>query len=91
VAIVWKRVDPPASRHGSGDAHFGLGPGTVKFPDLLRNAELVKLRQARSAQDATVCSEDKTIDGGHVLPGWYLNIAELFRRLDRNPYCFVTL
>ncbi len=39
----------------------------------------------RSTQDATVYLEDNTIDGGHVLPGWQVNIAELFSRLDPNP------
>jgi Uma2 family endonuclease len=38
----------------------------------------------RSALDATVYLEDKTIDGGEVLPGWQVNIAELFSRLDRQ-------
>jgi Uma2 family endonuclease len=38
----------------------------------------------QSALDATVHSEDQTIDGGSVLPGWQVNIAELFSRLDRN-------
>lgn len=37
----------------------------------------------RSALDVTVCSEDQVIDGGNVLPGWQVNIAELFNRLDR--------
>ena len=36
----------------------------------------------RSALDATVCSEDQVIDGGDVLPGWQVNIGELFRRLE---------
>lgn len=36
----------------------------------------------RSALDATVCSDDRVIDGGDVLPGWQVNIAELFSRLD---------
>ena len=39
----------------------------------------------RTALDATVYSEDKMIDGGNVLPGWQVNIAELFSRLDRQP------
>lgn len=38
----------------------------------------------RSALDAAVYSEDKTIDGGEVLPGWQVNIGELFSRLDRQ-------
>lgn len=37
----------------------------------------------RSALDATVYTEDKVLDGGKVLPGWEVNIAELFSRLDR--------
>jgi Uma2 family endonuclease len=36
----------------------------------------------RTALDATVYSEDKIIDGGEVLPGWQVNIAELFSRLE---------
>lgn len=39
----------------------------------------------RTALEATVYSEDKIIDGGNVLPGWQVNIAELFSRLDRQP------
>lgn len=38
-----------------------------------------------SSLDATVHSEDEVIDGGRVLPGWQVNIAELFARLDRQP------
>ncbi len=38
----------------------------------------------RSALDATVYSDDKVIDGGNVLPGWQVNIADLFSRLDRK-------
>jgi Uma2 family endonuclease len=38
----------------------------------------------RTALDATVNSDDKIIDGGNVLPGWQVNIAELFSRLDRS-------
>lgn len=39
----------------------------------------------RTALDATVYAADQIIDGGRVLPGWLVNIAELFRRLDRQP------
>jgi Uma2 family endonuclease len=39
----------------------------------------------RSAQNATVYQDDAVIDGGNVLPGWQVNIAELFSRLDRGP------
>lgn len=38
----------------------------------------------RSSLDATVFSDDKTIDGGEVLPGWQVSIADLFSRLDRK-------
>lgn len=38
----------------------------------------------RAAQDATVYTDSDIIDGGNVLPGWQVNIAELFSRLDRN-------
>lgn len=38
----------------------------------------------RSALDATVYSDDEIIDGGNVLPGWQVDIGELFSRLDRN-------
>jgi Uma2 family endonuclease len=38
----------------------------------------------RNALDATVYSDDQIIDGGNVLPGWQVNIAELFSRLDRS-------
>lgn len=38
-----------------------------------------------SSLDATVHSEDEVIDGGRVLPGWQVNIAGLFARLDRQP------
>jgi Uma2 family endonuclease len=36
----------------------------------------------RSAQDATVYEGESIIDGGKVLPGWQVDIAELFSRLD---------
>lgn len=39
----------------------------------------------RTALDATVYADDQIIDGGSVLPGWQVNIAELFSRLDRKP------
>jgi Uma2 family endonuclease len=39
----------------------------------------------RSAQNATVYQDDAVIDGGNVLPGWQVHIAELFSRLDRAP------
>jgi Uma2 family endonuclease len=39
----------------------------------------------RSAQNATVYQDDAVIDGGNVLTGWRVNIAELFSRLDRAP------
>jgi Uma2 family endonuclease len=38
----------------------------------------------RSPLDATVCSEGQILDGGSVLPGWRVDIAELFGRLDRS-------
>lgn len=38
----------------------------------------------RTALDATVYSDDKILGGGNVLPGWQVNIAELFSRLDRK-------
>jgi Uma2 family endonuclease len=39
----------------------------------------------RSTQDFTVYADDQILDGGGVLPGWQVNIAELFSRLDRKP------
>lgn len=39
----------------------------------------------RSNQDANVYQEDQMLDGGKVLPGWLVSIAELFSRLDRKP------
>ncbi len=39
----------------------------------------------RTPLDATVLSEGQTLDGGKVLPGWQVDIAELFGRLDRTP------
>lgn len=38
----------------------------------------------RTALDATVYTESHTIEGANVLPGWQVNIAELFSRLDRH-------
>ena len=38
----------------------------------------------RSAQDATVVTEGQPLDGGTVLPGWQVDIADLFGRLDRD-------
>lgn len=38
----------------------------------------------RSTQDVTVCLDDQMLDGGKVLPGWQVSIAELFSRLDRK-------
>jgi len=38
----------------------------------------------RTPLDATVLSEGQTLDGGKVLPGWQVDIAELFGRLDRT-------
>ena len=38
----------------------------------------------RSPQDATEFTEEQKLDGGHVLPGWQVDIAELFGRLDRT-------
>ena len=38
----------------------------------------------RTTQDATVVSEGQNLDAGNVLPGWQINIGELFSRLDRN-------
>jgi Uma2 family endonuclease len=36
----------------------------------------------QSAQDATVYKDEAIIDGGQVLPGWSVDLGELFRRLD---------
>jgi Uma2 family endonuclease len=38
----------------------------------------------RTALDATVYSDDNILGGGNVLPGWQVNIAELFSRLGRS-------
>lgn len=37
----------------------------------------------RSPQDAMVMTEGQIVDGGTVLPGWQVNIADLFNRLDQ--------
>jgi Uma2 family endonuclease len=37
----------------------------------------------RSPQDSTVLNDGQIADGGAVLPGWQVNIAELFNRLDQ--------
>ena len=36
----------------------------------------------RSPQDALIVAEGQTLDGGKVLPGWQVDVAELFSRLD---------
>lgn len=36
----------------------------------------------RSTQDATIYTDVAIIDGGQVLPGWQVDIGELFSRLD---------
>ena len=38
----------------------------------------------KSTQDATVFKEGQTLDGGTVLPGWQVDITDLFSRLDRD-------
>ena len=38
----------------------------------------------RTPLDATVQSAGQTLDGGKVLPGWQVDISELFGRLDRK-------
>jgi len=38
----------------------------------------------RTTQDAIVVSEGQNLDAGNVLPGWQINIGDLFNRLDRN-------
>ncbi len=38
----------------------------------------------RSPQEALVVAEGQTLDGGKVLPGWQVDVAELFSRLERN-------
>lgn len=36
----------------------------------------------RTAQDATVYKDEAILDGGQVLPGWSVDLNELFSRLD---------
>jgi Uma2 family endonuclease len=36
----------------------------------------------RTAQDATVYKDEAILDGGQVLPGWRVDLNELFSRLD---------
>ena len=38
----------------------------------------------RSPQEAFVVTEGQTLDGGKVLPGWQVDVAELFSRLERS-------
>ncbi len=38
----------------------------------------------RSPQDTILFTEGQKLDGRHVLPGWQVDIAELFGRLDRT-------
>ena len=38
----------------------------------------------RSPQDSSVFTDEQKLDGGNVLPGWQVDIADLFSRLDRN-------
>lgn len=38
----------------------------------------------RSPQDALVVTEGQTLNGGKVLPGWQVDVAELFSRLERS-------
>jgi Uma2 family endonuclease len=38
----------------------------------------------RSPLDATVVTEGHNLDGGNVLPGWKVDIADLFSRLESN-------
>lgn len=38
----------------------------------------------RSPQEALVVAEGQTLDGGKVLPGWQVDVAELFSRLERS-------
>ena len=38
----------------------------------------------RSPQDASVVNAGETLDGGSVLPGWHIDIADLFSRLERS-------
>jgi Uma2 family endonuclease len=38
----------------------------------------------RSPQESFVVHVGQLLDGGHVLPGWQVDIADLFSRLDRE-------
>ena len=38
----------------------------------------------RSPQEALVVPEGQTLDGGKVLPGWHVDVAELLSRLERS-------
>lgn len=38
----------------------------------------------RTPQDVSVLTEGQKLDGGNVLPGWQVDISELFGRLDRK-------
>ncbi len=38
----------------------------------------------RSPQDASVFADVQKLNGGNVLPGWQVDIADLFSRLDRT-------
>ena len=38
----------------------------------------------RAPQDATVFTAEQQLDGGNILPGWQVDIADLFSRLDRT-------
>ncbi len=38
----------------------------------------------RAPQDASVFTEGQQLDGCNVLPGWQIDTADLFSRLDRN-------
>lgn len=38
----------------------------------------------QSALDSRVLTEEQGLDGGEVLPGWQVDIAKLFSRLDRT-------
>jgi len=40
----------------------------------------------RSPQDASVVNAGETLDGGSVLPGWNVDIADLFSRLERSEH-----
>ena len=38
-----------------------------------------------SSENVTVADEERTLDGGSVLPGWQVSLSELFAHLDRQP------